>query len=267
MLLSNNEYLAYKVGVTRKLKQYLLKQIKSWQFIVVTFLLVSLFTSYKLNVFDNIINKQVENFYNFTVSQGLKLENIYIEGQVNLRNNQVLKSLEHEIGGSIFKLSVWEIKKKLEEIDWVLSANVSREVPGAIHIRIIERTPIAIWQNNQKQYLIDDQGHVINEDNLQKFMYLPVVVGDGSRSTTSDLIHKIKEFPKIYNNVIAMIRIADRRWNIRLKNGPEIKLPEENIESALQTLIEYDGKNKLLGSDMATVDLRIKGKIFYRKKD
>ncbi|MBN9542954.1 MAG: cell division protein FtsQ/DivIB [Alphaproteobacteria bacterium] len=267
MLLSNNEYLAYKVGFSKKIKQKILKQLKSWRFVVTSLIAIFIFTVEQLHLLDDYIATEVDKFYEFTINNGLKLENIYIEGQVNLKNNQVLKSLEHEIGGSIFKLSVWDIKKKLEEIDWVLSANVSREIPGAIHIRIIERTPIAIWQNNQKQYLIDDQGHIISEESMVKFASLPVVVGEGSRLTTSDLIHTLKSFSSIYERTNAMIRIADRRWNLRLKNGPEIKLPEENIENALKTLIEYDKKNKLLGGDIATVDLRVKGKIFYKRKE
>src|SRR5690606_11844433 len=136
----------------------------SWKFILCFVIFLSGFVTYKLRLLDDYVATQMEKFYDFTVRHGLKLENIYIEGQVNLHNNQVLQSLKHEIGASIFKLNVWDIKKKLENIDWVLHANVSREIPGTIHISIIERTPIAIWQHNQKQYLIDDQGHIISED-------------------------------------------------------------------------------------------------------
>ncbi|MBN8827914.1 MAG: cell division protein FtsQ/DivIB [Sphingobacteriia bacterium] len=267
MLLSTNEYLTYKISFWRKLKLKILKQIKSAKFIVTFTITLALYIIIQFHILDNYIIQSIKDFYKFTADFGLKLENVYLEGQVNLKNQEIVKSIESEVGTPILKLDVWEIKRNLEKLDWVLNASVARELPNTIHIKIVERTPIAIWQNNKKQSLIDDEGHIINESDIDKFFHLPVIVGEGSRLTSGMLIEKLREYPKIYNKVSAAIRIGDRRWNIRLKRGPEIKLPENNIEEALKLLTEYDKKKGLLGPEIDVIDMRITGKIYYKKKE
>ena len=51
--------------------------------------------------------------------------------------------------------------------------------------------------------------------------------------------------------------VAQRRWNLRLKSGLEIKLPDADVEQALQTLVALDRDKKILSRDITTIDLRL----------
>ncbi|WP_164503805.1 cell division protein FtsQ/DivIB [Rickettsiales endosymbiont of Stachyamoeba lipophora] len=228
-----------------------------------------LFSSFGLITHFGIVDKLSyhlkSEFYNVTTQIGMRLENVYLEGQLNLDSKYITQIINENIGQSIFKVNTWDLKYRIEQLDWVLAASVVRELPDTIHIRVVERAPVAIWQINKKQYLIDDSGHIINVSKINNFKQLPVVVGDGSRLTAGDIITQLKLYPNIYDQISALIRVGNRRWDIRLVNGSEIKLPEFNIKEALYYLAKYQHSHNLFLA-YKTIDMRILGKIYVQKK-
>ena len=53
------------------------------------------------------------------------------------------------------------------------------------------------------------------------------------------------------DQVRAAVLVAERRWNLMLKNGIDVRLPETDVEQALETLVELDRDKKLLTRDIA----------------
>ena len=49
-----------------------------------------------------------------------------------------------------------------------------------------------------------------------------------------------------------------------LKNGIDIRLPEEGMEQALDTLLTLDRDKKILSRDIAIVDLRLPDRVTVR---
>jgi cell division protein FtsQ len=68
----------------------------------------------------------------------------------------------------------------------------------------------------------------------------------------------------IFNEVKVAIRVSERRWNLRLKNNIEIRLPAEEIATALNQLSEYQNKHSLLDRDIIAVDLRLPNRLIVR---
>jgi cell division protein FtsQ len=56
--------------------------------------------------------------------------------------------------------------------------------------------------------------------------------------------------------VKAAVRVGERRWNLRLANGVEVRLPEEGAEAALAELVRLDAKDNVLARDIKAIDLR-----------
>ena len=54
----------------------------------------------------------------------------------------------------------------------------------------------------------------------------------------------------------ALVRVDDRRWDIRLKDGGLIQLPADAEESALIQLDQLDQKARLLELGFDRIDLR-----------
>jgi cell division protein FtsQ len=61
--------------------------------------------------------------------------------------------------------------------------------------------------------------------------------------------------------------VADRRWNLRLKNGIDVRLPETNVEQALDRLVALDREKKILSRDILAIDLRLPDRVTVRLSD
>ncbi|MFN9115054.1 MAG: cell division protein FtsQ/DivIB, partial [Bacteroidota bacterium] len=70
--------------------------------------------------------------------------------------------------------------------------------------------------------------------------------------------------PVLAERVAAMIRVGERRWNVRLADGKEVRLPEQGAMEAWNTLAELEEKQQLLSRDVHVIDLRVAGRLFIK---
>ena len=140
-----------------------------------------------------------------------------------------------------------------------------RILPNVIFLEIKERKALALWQRSRRPpVLIDREGDVIQKRNLAKYSNLPLVVGQDAAKNAAMLIERLHQYPLIYNEVKVAIRVSQRRWNLRLKNNIEIRLPAENIYTALNQLSEYQNKHSLFDRNIIAVDLRVPDRLIVR---
>jgi cell division protein FtsQ len=58
--------------------------------------------------------------------------------------------------------------------------------------------------------------------------------------------------------------VAERRWNLRLKNGVDVRLPEFDVARALDQLVGLDRDKKILSRDIVSIDLRLPDRVTVR---
>ena len=124
-------------------------------------------------------------------------------------------------------------------------------------MRLEERQPLALWQSDRVLWVIDADGVVLTEDGLEAYAALPLVVGLGAPDHAAPLLEKLASQPAIARRVEAAIRVSERRWDLRLDNGVNVRLPESGIDAALLRLSEIEANNGLLDRDIVAIDLRI----------
>ena len=222
-----------------------------------------------------IISQEISSgFEKGSAEMGLIVENIYIEGLDNLTKKEVLSVLPYfDSGIPVLSISLMDIKKQLESIGWVKSAEVERQLPSSLHIRLKERIPRAIWQNKGALSLVDYDGSVIlsgdeeRSDFIANFPDLPVIVGDDANLYISYLFGFMDEKSDISNRVSSIIRVGGRRWNVRLSSGVEIKLPEEHPEIAWKKLAEVHEEKQLLDRAVKSIDLRVVDRLIIQLDD
>jgi cell division protein FtsQ len=205
-----------------------------------------------------------ERYFQETGRMGLKLQNVYLEGQHYTDSQSILSALDVKIGQPILSIPINRIRERLEQLDWVQYAAVDRQLPHTLHISIVERTPIAIWQNAKQFYLVDTEGNVIVADHVERFDKLMVLVGDDAPLYAKSLLQLLHSEPKLVEGVVSAIRVGERRWNVRFKNGTEVKLPEKNQEVAWHFLSELQQKKQVLDGNNSVVDLRVHGKVYVK---
>ncbi|MBV8840758.1 MAG: cell division protein FtsQ, partial [Alphaproteobacteria bacterium] len=125
----------------------------------------------------------------------------------------------------------------------------------------------ALWQLQGKVTAIAADGTVLSDKVEPRLATLPFVVGKGAAVKARDFLAALDKFPPIRDQVRAAIYVAERRWNLRLKNGIDVRLPETDVEAALAALVKLDAEKKLLTRDITAVDLRIADRLTVRLSD
>jgi cell division protein FtsQ len=200
----------------------------------------------------------------FLVSSGFGVESITVSGRGMARADELLAATGVERGNSILHVQCGEVRRRVEALGWVESASVTRLLPNRIHIEIDERIPLALWQSEGQILLIDGTGSQITSNNLEQFSQLPLVVGRGADLNSSSLIKALAEFPLIASRMHAAVRVGDRRWNLRLDNGIDIKLPESDIEASLRRLTKLEERTRILMRDIRVIDMRLPDRLIVQ---
>jgi cell division protein FtsQ len=64
--------------------------------------------------------------------------------------------------------------------------------------------------------------------------------------------------------VRASVLVGERRWNLRLKNGIDVRLPESDVAPALARLVALDNEKNLITRDIVAIDLRLPDRVTVR---
>ena len=176
----------------------------------------------------------------------------------------ITRALELKIGDPILATPVSELKERLEKVDCIEYAEVERVLPNTLHIYIVERQPVALWQNDGQLHPLDAHGVVMAGLNMAAYKNLPVLVGEDAPLHTPELLSFLTKEPGLFHTFKAAIRIGERRWNIRLAGGVEIKLPEKNPDAAWARLGKMEREQQVLERAITSIDLRLPDKVFIR---
>lgn len=203
-----------------------------------------------------------------TASAGLSVQEIFVEGRDETPGDQVLAALDVKRGSPILAFSPTEAKAELERLPWVRDASVERRLPDTIHVRLVERKPLALWQRHGQLALIDRDGVEIKGADPARFAHLPVVVGDDAPQHAAPLLALLATEPELERRVTAAVRVGGRRWNLRLDVGSgayvDVQLPEGNAGAAWARLAELDRSKKLLDRNLSVIDLRLPDRLILR---
>ena len=200
-----------------------------------------------------------------TAGLGLRIGHVVIEGRQKTPEAMLTTALAATPGTPILNFSVAEARTRLEGIQWVESASVTRQLPDTIVVQITERSPFAVWQKGGEFKLIDRAGNIVSGSDVAAFSHeLPMVVGPGADKAAAAWLDLLATFPAIQARVTASVRVGERRWNIRLSNGTDILLPEGAEAQALARLVELQGTHAVLDRPMQDLDLRLPDRFSFR---
>tara|TARA_A100001037_G_C15024121_1_gene577774 strand:+ start:303 stop:884 length:582 start_codon:yes stop_codon:yes gene_type:complete len=170
-------------------------------------------------------------------------------------------------GTPILSVDLDDVRERLEALPWVRVASIQRKFPDTVKIQIVERRPMALWQRNKELVLVDDEGTVITSRNLGRFNDLLILVGKDAPAHGASLLSFLSLEPDLRKRVNAAVRIGNRRWNIRMDNGIDVRLPENNAIDAWHRLARLEREHQLLKQGLLSIDLRIPDQLIVRTRD
>lgn len=201
-----------------------------------------------------------------SVQAGFSVSDVLVEGRVNADADVIKALLAVKKGDPIFAVDVGAAQAKMERIPWVKSAQVERRLPGTLYIGLTEREPLALWQHEKKLRLIDAAGSVIAESGLEKFSALPIVTGEKAPARAPEFLALLRAEPELFGRTEGASLIGGRRWDLKLKNGLEVSLPETDTALALRRVAKAQEEDKLLDKDITALDAREPDRLIVRTR-
>ncbi len=200
-------------------------------------------------------------------SVGFRITTVAINGRKQLTQDEVLA-----IGGvngrsSLLFLDAETVRDKLKANPWIGDATVLKLYPGRLQINIVERSAFALWQRDGRLSVIADDGAVLEPYVTRRFTSLPLVVGKGAETRAKDFLALLDRYPQVRAVTKAAIFVGERRWNLRLKDGLDIRLPENDVDKALAALSKLDQEDKLFSRDIVAVDMRLPDRLVVQLSD
>ena len=203
----------------------------------------------------------------FANAAGFRITSVAINGRKQLTQDEVLA-----IGGvnghsSLLFLDAEAVRDRLKANAWIADATVLKLYPGQLQIDIVERSAFALWQQDGRLSVISEDGAVLQRYVSRRFITLPLVVGKGAETRARDFLALLDRYPQVRVVTKAVIFVGERRWNLRLKDGLDIRLPENDVGNALATLSALDKEDRLFSRDIVAVDMRLPDRLTVQLSD
>ena len=175
------------------------------------------------------------------------MNNVKVTGNVRTSDIDVLGALGLDGSTSLVGISAKAAQKAIASLPWVAGADVLKIYPDTLSVVIHERKPFAVWQHDGQLSVIDSKGRIIVPFQTGSVdSKLPVVVGQGAATIGGGVRRRRAVASGIADRVKDYIRVGDRRWDLELKNGVTVKLPQDGADHAMDEVLALDGRNGLL---------------------
>ena len=195
---------------------------------------------------------------------GFRIVSVALAGQHHISREDVLAAAGVTDTTSLLFLDVEQTRERLKSNPWIADATVLKLYPGELQIGIREREAFALWQKNGQVSVIADDGTVLEPYVAPRLIELPLVVGRGAETRAKEFLALLDRYPDLRASVRATVLVGERRWNLRLKNGIDVRLPETDIAPALERLVALDKEKNLTTRDIVAIDLRLPDRVTVR---
>jgi cell division protein FtsQ len=195
---------------------------------------------------------------------GFRISSIALTGERHVSREEILSAAGVTGTTSLLFFDVEEARDRLKTNPWIADATVLKLYPDRLQIGIKEREAFALWQKAGRVSVVAGDGTELEPYVNPRLIRLPLVVGLGAAARAKEFLALLDRYPELRDQVRASVLISERRWNLRLRNGLDIRLPEIDVEQALATLVALDKDKKLLSRDIAAIDLRLPDRVTVR---
>lgn len=204
--------------------------------------------------------------WSLTITQrlGFHLKDVVVVGRNRTAKEDILSSVGLSRGDPLYQLDPHMTKAVLEESPWIEMAFVQRRPPHTVYVHLVESEPVALWQYQGKHQLINTKGTVIEGQDPRDFSDMIKVIGKDAPSDAPRIIQALSVYPHLRDKVSSLTHQHGRRWDMRLFNKMDVKLPEEHLEKALAKLQELEEEHDFSRGEIMMIDMRFPDKLVLR---
>tara|TARA_X000000950_G_scaffold259990_1_gene328924 strand:+ start:623 stop:1297 length:675 start_codon:yes stop_codon:yes gene_type:complete len=191
-----------------------------------------------------------------------KLKNIEVLGLNEDINQKIANDLIFLKFQNLFFLKSPQIKKIIDTNNSVENYTVFKEFPSTIVIKIEETKIYGNLYKNGSNYFFGSNGKLIKSENKKKDK--PFLFGDFTSKEFLNLKKIIDKSKLEYSDIKNIYFFNSKRWDIELRNGLLIKLPEKKLLESLNLSIELILSNKF--KNIKIIDTRVNNQVILNEQ-
>ena len=180
-----------------------------------------------LALFSFLLHQSIYDVLNI-FTKSLSIKEINVSGALYSKNaefDQIITSSTNATRGNLSLLNITILKSQLETLVLIKNADISKDLPHTLTIKIIERTPIAFIKIKNQSYQVDSDGVILSSLTNSLPLILPTIdVGFGVALNNNQVVdeHIINTLSALHNTNILLINTIridkNRETYFTLKN-------------------------------------------------
>lgn len=199
---------------------------------------------------------------------GFAVKNIEVLGPTRDHQPAVYRIVGGHVGRAMPMIDLAAVRDELMALPWVKEARVSRRLPDALVVEIVERQPVAVWQYNRRLQLVDIEGIALAPVDPDALPRLPLVVGPDAQHQVAAIGTLLDAAPALRERVVASSWVGGRRWDLTFASGETLALPEGEAaaRAALQRFTQLASESHLFDGRFLRFDMRIEGQMIVQRR-
>ncbi|HUO21864.1 MAG TPA: cell division protein FtsQ/DivIB [Caulobacteraceae bacterium] len=197
---------------------------------------------------------------------GFKTKAVRVQGADATAQPDILTAAHIYRGQPILGVDLQALRQRVLQVGWVKDAKVMRLLPDTLVISVVPRDLMAVWQLQGVDRVVDNEGRIIPQADASRYPDLPLVVGDGAGEAATAILPLLRQRPPLMAQLDALVRVDNRRWDLRLKDGGIIQLPADGVDAALIQLDQLEQKARVIELGFERIDLRDPDVVAVRPK-
>ena len=214
------------------------------------------------------------NYSYLKIIKPFQIKNIDISGNDFIETKSILNSIQILVDNkNLFNTEVQKIKNILNSNKFINNVKIYSLVPSTIKINIIEKNPIALINNNNKSYFIDDNSNIIEADikSINYFVNTPIITSNNNNidnNLSKKIVMSIYKYnEEIYNQLNELI-YEDSFISLIFNNHTKVKINKNNYTKDLMKF--YSFINQIVNTENISVyeyiDLSISNQIIVKER-
>lgn len=208
------------------------------------------------------IRRQIETRPEFMVDR------MQVDGASDGVRADIRAVVPYDLPVSSFDLDLPAIRERVEDIPAVAQAAVRVRQGGVLSVEISERVPAALWRTRGGIRVLDREGvSIATIAERAARSELPVMTGAGADAHVAEALDILEAARPLKMDIRGLVRMGARRWDLVLRDGKRVMLPEEAPVRALERVIVLNAAHEMLERDLVAVDMRIGARPTVRLSD
>ena len=186
-------------------------------------------------------------------------KNFNIIDKSEFDENMIIQDLSDLKNENLFFLKKKKFLDIINSNPSVENSFIFKNYPSNIYVNIKRTNFLAITKKNGTDFYLGSNGNLVRvEENIKQ---LPFIFGNFKISDFIKLKTIIDHSDFDYNDIKNFYYFKNKRWDVETKNGLMIKLPSQNLEISIKTLLNILQNKEF--EDIKKIDLRQTNQVIF----